>query len=88
MNPISFFLKKQFEIEDKIQHLLKDIQDMVLRHQNAFEAYLEDDWDKFKTSQKELIRLEKELDQVGHQIQMSFFQFKGSGSRLVQSCQQ
>ena len=71
MNPISFFLKKQFEIEDKIQHLLKDIQDMVLRHQNAFEAYLEDDWDKFKTSQKELIRLEKELDQVGHQIQMS-----------------
>jgi len=36
MNPISFFLKKQFEIEDKIQHLLKDIQDMVLRYQNAF----------------------------------------------------
>ena len=71
MNPISFFLKKQFEIEDKIQHLLKDIQDMVLRHQNAFEAYLEDDWDKFENSQKELIRLEKELDQVGHQIQMS-----------------
>ena len=71
MNPISFFLKKQFEIEDKIQHLLKDIQDMVLRHQNAFEAYLEDDWDRFEASQKELIRLEKELDQVGHQIQMS-----------------
>ena len=47
MNPISFFLKKQFEIEDKIQHLLKDIQDMVLRHQNAFEAYLEEDWEKF-----------------------------------------
>ena len=71
MNPISFFLKKQFEIEDKIQHLLKDIQDMVLRHQNAFEAYLEDDVEKFETSQKELIRLEKELDQVGHQIQRS-----------------
>ena len=48
MNPISFFLKKQYEIEDKIQHLLKDIQDMVLRHQNAFEAYLEDVWDKFE----------------------------------------
>ncbi len=71
MNPISFFLKKQFEIEDKIQYLLKDIQDMVLCYQNAFEAYLEDDWDRFEASQKELIRLEKELDQVGHQIQMS-----------------
>jgi len=71
MNPISFFLKKQFEIEDKIQHLLKDIQDMVLCHQNAFEAYLENDLEQFKKNQNELQRLEKELDQVGHQIQMS-----------------
>ena len=71
MNPISFFLKKQYEIEEKINRLLKHLQDMVLLHQKAFEAYLEKRWDVFEKTQQELGRLEKELDLLGHQIQMS-----------------
>ena len=71
MNPINFFLKKQYEIEEKIHRLLKHLQDMVLLHQKAFEAYLEKRWDVFENTQQELGRLEKELDLLGHQIQMS-----------------
>ena len=71
MNPISFFLKKQYEIEEKIHRLLKHLQDMVLLHQKAFEAYLEKRWDVFENTQQELGQLEKELDLLGHQIQMS-----------------
>ena len=71
MNPINLFLKKQYNIEEKVQRLLKFLQDMVLLHQKAFEACLEKDWDTFSESQKELGRLEKELDLLGYQIQMA-----------------
>ena len=41
---------------------------------------LKDDTDVFRPELSQFF--------LGHRIQMAFFQFKGSGSRLVQSCQQ
>jgi len=71
MKPLSLFFKKQYDVEEKIQHLLRYLQDMMHLYQGAYEAYLEGSEEDFSLRNEELGRLEREMDDIGHQIQMS-----------------
>ena len=41
MNPLSLFFKKQYAVEEKIQRLLRYLEDMGQLYRGAYEAYLE-----------------------------------------------
>ncbi len=71
MKPMSLFFKKQYDVEEKIQRLLRNLQDMMHLYQGAYESFLDGDNEDFTRRDEELCRLEKEMDDLGYQIQMS-----------------
>ena len=42
MNPLSLLFKKQYAVEEKVQRLLRFLEDLAHLYQAAYEAYLED----------------------------------------------
>ena len=71
MNPLSLFFKKQYAVEEKIQRLLRYLEDMAHLYQGAYEAYLDGSSDDFAQRNEELNKIEKEMDDLGLQIQMT-----------------
>ena len=71
MNPLSMFFKKQLIIEEKIQRLLRYLEDMGHIYKAAFESYLDGEFEELNEGNEELDNIEKELDDLGRQIQMS-----------------
>ncbi|MBF0278088.1 MAG: DUF47 family protein [SAR324 cluster bacterium] len=69
----SFFFKKQYEIEEKIHHFLRCMEDMGLLYQEAFFSYFSQQADQFQDQVKELGAIEKKMDELGRQIQISLF---------------
>ncbi len=70
MNPLSLFFKKQLVIEEKIQRLLRYLEDMGHIFKANFESYLDGEFDELNAGKEELDKIEKELDDLGRQIQM------------------
>ena len=62
MNPLSLFFKKQLVIEEKIQRLLRYLDDMGHIFKVAYESYLEGRFEELIQANEELGRIEKELD--------------------------
>jgi len=71
MNPLSLFFKKQYAVEEKIQRLLRYLEDMGQLYRGAYEAYLEGSNDEFAQRNEDLNKIEKEMDDLGLQIQMT-----------------
>ena len=71
MKTLGLFFKKQYAAEEKIQRLLRKLEDMMNLYQGAYEAYLVVNEEVFNKRSEELGQLEKELDDLGLQIQMS-----------------
>ncbi|MBL4825061.1 MAG: DUF47 family protein [SAR324 cluster bacterium] len=71
MNPLSLFFKKQYAIEEKIQRLLRYLEDMAHLYQEAYKAFLDGSLEDLTQGNEELGQIEKELDDIGRQIQMS-----------------
>ena len=71
MKPLGLFFKKQYAVEEKIQRLLRKLEDMMLLYQSAYEAFLDGNKEDFLKRNEKLGQLEKELDELGLQIQIS-----------------
>ena len=71
MNPLSLLFKKQYAVEEKVQRLLRFLGDIAHLYQVAYEAYLEGSIEEFYQRNQELGEIEKKLDELGHQIQMT-----------------
>jgi len=71
MNPLSLLFKKQYAVEEKVQRLLRFLEDMAHLYQAAYEAYLEGSIEEFSQRNQELGEIEKKMDELGHQIQMT-----------------
>ena len=71
MNPLSLFFKKQYAVEEKIQRLLRYLEDMGHLYQGAYKAFLDGRVEDLTQGNTELGKIEKELDDLGRQIQMS-----------------
>ncbi len=71
MNPLNVFFKKQLVIEEKIQRLLRYLEDMGHIFKSAYESYLDHKIEELGIGKQELDKIEKELDDLGRQIQMS-----------------
>ena len=71
MNPLSLLFKKQYAVEEKVQRLLRLLVDMAHLYQAAYESYFEGSIEDFFQRNKELGEIEKKLDELGHQIQMT-----------------
>ena len=71
MNPLSLLFKKQYAVEEKVQRLLRLLVDMAHLYQAAYESYFEGSLEEFSQRNKELGQIEKQLDELGHQIQMT-----------------
>ncbi len=71
MNPLSLLFKKQYAVEEKVQRLLRFLEDMAHLYQAAYEVYLEDSIEEFSQRNQELGEIEKKMDELGHQIQMT-----------------
>ena len=71
MNPLSLLFKKQFAVEEKVQRLLRLLVDMAHLYQAAYESYFEGSLEEFSQRNQELGQIEKQLDELGHQIQMT-----------------
>ena len=69
----SFFFKKQYEIEEKIHHYLRCMEDMGLLYQEAYFSYFSQQTDQFHNQVRELGVIEKQMDELGRQIQISLF---------------
>ena len=65
------FFKKQLVIEEKIQRLLRYLEDMSHIFKAAYESYLDGEFLEINEGNEELDKIEKELDDLGRQIQMS-----------------
>ena len=50
MNPLSLLFKKQYAVEEKVQRLLRFLEDMAHLYQAAYEAYLEGSIKEFSQS--------------------------------------
>ena len=59
MNPLSLLFKKQYGVEEKVQRLLRLLEDMVHLYQAAYEAYLEGSTEEFYQRNQELGEIEK-----------------------------
>jgi len=70
VNPLSLFFKKQLVVEEKIQRLLRYLGDMGNIYQSAYESYLSGIHEELIQGNGELGKIEKELDDLGFQIQM------------------
>ena len=73
MNPLSLLFKKQYAVEEKVQRLLRLLVDMAHLYQAAYESYFEGSLEEFYQRNKELGQIEKQLDELGHHIQMTLF---------------
>ena len=71
MNPLSLLFKKQYAVEEKVQRLLRFLEDIAHLYQAAYEAYLEGSIEEFSQRNQELREIEKKMDNLGHQIQMT-----------------
>ena len=71
MNPLSLLFKKQYAVEEKVQRLLRLLVDMAHLYQAAYESYFEGSLEEFSQRNQELGKIEKQLDELGHQIQMT-----------------
>ena len=71
MNPLSLFFKKQYAVEKKIQRLLRYLEDMGQLYLGSYEAYLDGSYDDFVQHNEDLNKIEKEMDDLGLQIQMT-----------------
>ena len=71
MNPLSLLFKKQYAVEEKVQRLLRLLVDMAHLYQAAYESYFEGSLEEFYKRNQELGQIEKQLDELGHQIQMT-----------------
>ena len=71
MNPLSLVFKKQYAVEEKVQRLLRFLVDMAHLYQAAYESYFEGSLEEFSQRNQELGQIEKQLDELGHQIQMT-----------------
>ena len=71
MNPLSLLFKKQYAVEEKVQRLLRLLVDMAHLYQAAYESYFEGSLEEFSQRNQELGQIEKQLDELGHQIQMT-----------------
>jgi len=65
MNPLSLFFKKQYAIEEKIQRLLRYLEDLAQLYQAAYESYLDGSFEDLVQGNEELGKIEKELDDLG-----------------------
>ena len=71
MNPLSIFFKKQYVVEEKIQRLLRYLEDMAHLYQETYKDFLDGRVEDLTQGNTELGKIEKELDDLGRQIQMS-----------------
>ena len=71
MNPLSIFFKKQYVIEEKIQRLLRYLEDMAHLYKETYKDFLDGRVEELTQGNTELGKIEKELDDLGRQIQMS-----------------
>ena len=71
MNPLSLFFKKQYAVEEKIQRLLRYLEDMAHLYQETYKGFLDGRVEDLTQGNTELGKIEKELDDLGRQIQMS-----------------
>ena len=71
MNPLSIFFKKQYAVEEKIQRLLRYLEDMAHLYQETYKAFLDGRVEDVTQGNTERGKIEKELDDLGRQIQMS-----------------
>jgi predicted phosphate transport protein (TIGR00153 family) len=71
MNPLSLFFKKQYAVEEKIQRLLRYLEDMAHLYEETYKAFLDGRVEDLTQGNTELGKIEKELDDLGRQIQMS-----------------
>jgi uncharacterized protein Yka (UPF0111/DUF47 family) len=71
MNPLSLFFKKQYAVEEKIQRLLRYLEDMAHLYQETYKDFLDGRVEDLTQGNTELGKIEKELDDLGRQIQMS-----------------
>ena len=71
MNPLSIFFKKQYVVEEKIQRLLRYLEDMAHLYQETYKGFLDGRVEDLTQGNTELGKIEKELDDLGRQIQMS-----------------
>ena len=71
MNPLSLLFKKQYAVEEKVQRLLRLLVDMAHLYQAAYESYFEGSLEELSQRNQELVQIEKQLDELGHQIQMT-----------------
>ena len=71
MNPLSLLFKKQYAVEEKVQRLLRFLVDMAHLYQAAYESYFEGSLEEFSQRNQELDQIEKQLDELGHQSQMT-----------------
>ena len=58
-------------MEEKVQRLLRFLEDMAHLYQAAYESYFEGSIKDFSQRNQELGEIEKKLDELGHQIQMT-----------------
>ena len=61
MNPLSMFFKKQLVIEEKIQRLLRYLEDMSHIFKSAYESYLDGEFEESNQSNEELDKIEIEF---------------------------
>ncbi|HIF67941.1 MAG TPA: DUF47 family protein [Candidatus Lambdaproteobacteria bacterium] len=71
MKPLILFFKKQIAVEEKIQRMLRYLQDMNHLYREAYQTYLEGNHEKFFQQNNELGKIEHDLDDIGLQIQMA-----------------
>ena len=64
MNPLSLLFKKQYAVEEKVQRLLRFLEDMSHLYQAAYEAYLEGSIEEFSQRNQELDDIEKKMDEL------------------------
>ncbi len=54
MNPLSLLFKKEYAVAEKVQHLLRFLEDMAHLYQAAYEAYLGGSIEEFSQRNQEL----------------------------------
>ena len=54
MNPLSLLFKKQYAVEEKVQRLLRFLEDMAHLYHAAYESYFRGSFEEFSQRNKEL----------------------------------
>ena len=61
MNPLSLLFKKQYAVEEKVQRLLRFLEDMAHLYQAAYESYFEGSIEDYSKRNQELGEIEKKI---------------------------